>query len=182
MIEIPAFAGLTAKHCRAAWQITQAAFNAAYGLGLTNKLEMSVAVIRPEGNTSPADFNGLTTEQLIGFGLTEDEIAKILYIDWFGRDPNPKYTLLAAKKGLLSARTGMPSGDVITNAPWLLLPGDVKYRGGVYEDGQAVGASGVQSNWDEFYSWTQLSAQQAITREETLVLAADDSQLFVPVR
>lgn len=62
------------------------------------------------------------------------------------------YSHIAHGKAKLALRTRMSTARIITEAPQLLEGGDVKYRGGVYRAGFAVGTSGIQSYWDQMIS------------------------------
>lgn len=62
---------------------------------------------------------------------------------------NDKYDRFALAKARLAAREKMDTSVIVNDHPSLLQPGDIKFPGGVYSDGIAVGASGVQGYFDE---------------------------------
>ena len=182
------FAGLSEEHCRTAWGITRAAFEAAHGLGILNKHAGTVVVLRPDGvdvadiQPSQCVMNMLgPVWDLYGaeLGLGELEITEVaksvLFIDHIGEEADPKYTGIALKKALLAQRAEMPTGDVHHTAPWLMQPGDILFQGGVTENGLTVGFSGVQSPWDECFSWTMISTVQAELRMEMAEARAGDN-------
>jgi hypothetical protein len=172
------FAGLTAKHCEAAWGIVRESFTKAHQVGFLNRLAGVVVVLWPEGVDGPP----WTPANCWGFrDLTGEEITKILFVGQVDEAAplDLRYAHFAAKKALLAARTGIPSGNVRTIAPWLMMPGDIKWRGGVVENGLAVGFSGVQEVYDEAVAWTMVSWLQAMLRDEMKRLMAGDES-FVP--
>src|SRR5688572_14156464 len=62
----------------------------------------------------------------------------------FGNSAEGKrYQDIARGKALLANREKMPTRKILQEAPSLLRTGDVRYAGGVYEPGVAVGASGL---------------------------------------
>lgn len=59
---------------------------------------------------------------------------------------------IAAGKARLALRERMDTRRIVRECPHLLRPGDVARAGGVYLDGLAVGASGVDPYWDEMFA------------------------------
>ena len=181
MFEPKPFAGLTDAHCRKTWNVVRLSIEAAYYEGLLNKHAGTVVVLRPGGQTGPADevVRALLIRALAWAGnpdnLSLDEIAsRVLFIGYVDDEPDDKYTYFALLKALLADRVGMPSGDVRHQAPWLMMPDDIKHQGSATENGLTVGFSGVQSEYDEAIAWSMISWLQAMTRREVAVLVASD--------
>jgi hypothetical protein len=70
----------------------------------------------------------------------------------------PKYEEIAIGKARLAKRLQMSTRRALQEAAPLLQVGDVRYRGGVYEPGVAIGASGLRAYQDEMFAWMTLNA------------------------
>ena len=189
---MPEFVGLTAEHCRKAWIITCSAFKTAFENQIVSKWDGTVVVFCPAGRTT-------TEHECIGRDLviaaldqyaTEDFAAlnhpdvtnRILFAGCVGEQPNARYTWYALNKALVAERTGMASGDVRMIAPWQMLPGDIKFRGGFVDNGLVIGFSGVQESYDEAIARTMAAWIQGQLREEMDALSAVHDPAFVPAR
>lgn len=192
MLTPDTFAGFTAEHCNIAWKTIVPSFEKAYNGGLLNKLAGTIVVLRPAGQT------GMPTKPNIRLWLAEalmwaeenldcynnpslKELAsRVLFIGCVGDEPEAKYTYFALMKALVAERIGMSSGDIGTVAPWLMQPGDCKFRGAAHENGLTIGFSGVQAVYDEAFAFMMLVLIQAMLREEYAVLMADGDKPMVP--
>lgn len=96
----------------------------------------------------------------------------------FGQDRSTwkhDFEKFATDKGLLVLRTGMTGSTMLRDAPWLLRVGDIRYAGGVTENGLVVACSGQFQHYDEMIAWWILSAIQGLCRHDmTLVESTDD--------
>jgi len=188
---MPEFIGLTAEHCRKAWDITRSAFTTAFENQIVSKWDGTVVVFCPTGRTATererigyelvrAAFDQYATDEFIA--LNHPDVAnRILFAGCVGEKPTARYTWYAINKALVAERTGMPSGDVRTVAPWQMVPGDIKFRGGFVENGLVVGFSGVQESYDEAVARTMASWIQGQVREEMDAFLAVHDPAFVPV-
>lgn len=88
------------------------------------------------------------------------------------------YDLFAEAKARQCAREGMTGRTLLRDAPWLVKPNDTRYVGGVYENGLAIAASGVQDHFDEMISWMVLSAIQGLCRDEVSKINDDEDPDF----
>lgn len=79
------------------------------------------------------------------------------------------YGQIARAKAITSWRTGLPTRDVVQTMPYLLTANedwsDSVYPGSAVLFGIAVGASGVQSWYDEFVSYMVAAACRALCIE-----------------
>lgn len=98
---------------------------------------------------------------------------KMCHIDCFGKntDWNPEwgsgpefFMEVAQKKAELAHRTRKSTGEVVALSPWELQPGDYTYPGGVYQDGIAIGVSGVESFADELIAKILLACIVALAK------------------
>jgi len=153
---MPEFVGLTAEHCRRAWDITRSAFRAAFENRIVSKWDGTVVVFCPGGRTTTEHDrigHDLVTAALDQYATEEfaavnqpDVADRILFAGCVGEQPTARYTWYAINKALVAERTGLPSGDVRTLAPWQMLPGNIKFRGGFVDNGLVVGFAGVQES------------------------------------
>lgn len=71
---------------------------------------------------------------------------------------------IAQKKAELAYRTRKSTGEVVALSPWELQPGDYIYPGGVYQNGIAIGVSGVESFVDELIARILLACIVALAK------------------
>lgn len=85
------------------------------------------------------------------------------------------YDKFARAKAFISWRTGLSSHAVRELRPYLLVPDDVKFGGSTVHEGIVVGASGVESWYDEMFAAWIAAACRAITihRMQTKILPDD---------
>ncbi|KKQ00513.1 MAG: hypothetical protein US77_C0012G0001 [Microgenomates group bacterium GW2011_GWC1_38_14] len=113
--------------------------------------------------------------------VLKPETEEILYETAFGgplSEWKHPYNKIALAKARQCARTGMVGRTLLRDAPWLIEPGDVRYVGGVVENGLVVAASGVQDHFDEMISWMVLSVIQGLCRDEVSKFTSDDPDFF----
>jgi len=179
------FVGLTADICAQAWSITKAAFYNASSQDLLDKQAGTIVVLRPNGNKVSALGCGLVNAAVSEFGtgtlMERGSGLHVLFADHISDVANPRYTWYALQKALLAERTGMPTGTVRETAPWLLNAGDIKWRGGVTENGLTVGFSGVQENFDNAIALTMIDWIQAILRQQFKDFLASDESFVPPI-
>ena len=183
------FVGLTAEHCRKAWIITRSACKAALDGKILNKWDGTVVVLCPPGLATIEHerighelvtdaFDKYATDAFSALDTT-DVANRVLFAGCVGEQPNPRYTWYAINKALVSERTGMASGDVRTVAPWQMLPGNIKFRGGFVENGLVIGFSGVQEFYDESIARTMAAWIQGLLREEMDAFLAVHDPAFI---
>lgn len=100
----------------------------------------------------------------------------VLCEESWGEDPatwQRRYNEIALGKGDVISRTGLVGRTTLNDAPWLFRKGDVRYAGGVIENGLVVVASGLQDYWDEAISWMVVSTIQALCRALVAAIPAD---------
>ncbi len=111
--------------------------------------------------------------KFVSYVIIHDEI---YYVDCFGKntDWNPEwgsgpefFMEVARKKAELAHRTRKSTGEVVALSPWELQPGDYTYPGGAYQDGIAIGVSGVESTADELIAKILLACIVALAKLKT---------------
>ena len=129
---------------------------------------------------------------LVASGVTDDRVnlhvivfqpgrEDILAEASWGEDPSTwtlPYAAIAYGKAKKVQQSGMVLRTLRNDAPWLYESGDVRYVGGVIENGLVVAASGLQDYWDEAISWMVLSAIQGFCRGHVANISADAPAFF----
>ena len=94
-----------------------------------------------------------------------------------------EYNTVAMLKAVVSARTRMDTGEVVTSAAHLLAEGDVIYQGGVNYRGLVVAGSGAQAPVDEAIALmiaSQLSAYCQVRVNDQQAIAAKGGSYLIP--
>jgi len=144
----PMFAGITHEHCVKAWEMVLPGIVRGAEMGLLRDVMGGMVVL------NPADAEG---EPLFTAGLG-DEGEK--YIGW------------ATHKARVAARERTDTSRLRQDFPYLYRAGDIKWPGGLYRGGLALGFSGVQGEYDEMICEWMAAAIRAMTRIEFAGAAA----------
>lgn len=129
--------------------------------GLINKFDGHLVVLdlsRGLFEDSAAWYNYTIERLLTETTLYDDLVGRnVLFERSFG-DPakwGNEYDTIARAKALLAARTEMDTRTVISDFPQLLLPGDIRYAGGIHRQGGfCFGFSGVEPDMDHALAHT----------------------------
>ena len=129
--------------------------------------------LTPEVAEKALDLVGASFEKAVAMGVAkcnclhvilsyDDPIhgLEVLAERSFGCDPNEwehPYDEIATVKVELAAKHQMTTHEIISMYPHLLVEGDVRWRGGVYETNVAAAASGVDGEIDEVFAWEALN-------------------------
>ena len=143
---------LGADKARKAVDMVRPAILAAMESGLMKRKHLHIVIMNP--GTRPGDV--------------EDEEDAILYEESFG-DPKEwgrDYAVIARAKAIESWRTGLPTHALRETMPYMLVASengsDTLYWGSAVLHGMVVGASGVQSWFDEWVSYMVAAACRAL--------------------
>lgn len=134
------FTGLTAEICATAWDAIGPSIRHSHERGLLNGYIGALVIL------DPAAPGGAP-----------------LFMAHLGDDPGdfPEY---AEAKARLAHRTGRDTTSLRMDHPHLYQPGDIKWPGGVFREGLAVGFSGVQGEYDVMICEWFVSAVSAICK------------------
>lgn len=144
----PMFAGVTSDICSQAWEMTLPGIVRGVETGLINGLVGGMVVLDPS-----------------------DPEAEPLFTAGLG-DEGEKFIGWATHKARLAARERLDTSRLRQDYPHLYRPGDIKWPGGLYRDGLALGYSGVQGEYDEMICEWMAAAIRAISRIEFAQAAA----------
>lgn len=136
------FTGISEQLCARAWETIIPAIEKAAKDGTINGFVGSLVIL------NPADPDG-----------------EPLFTGTVG-DRQGHFLEYATAKARLSSRTGYDTTRVRQDVPHLFRAGDIKWPGGVYREGLAVGFSGVQGEYDEMISEWFISTLRAMCRVE----------------
>jgi hypothetical protein len=106
---------------------------------------------------------------------------EILWEESWGDDKSTwtrPYDEIAMAKAKLAQRTGMTIRTLRQDAPWLYEQGDIRFVGGVIENGLVVAASGLPDHWDEAISRMVLSALQGACRHSVSKIDQNSPPFF----
>jgi len=135
------FTGINEAICARAWAMIEPAIDQAVANGIFNGPNGALAVL------NPADPNG-----------------KPLFVASIGEAGNfPEY---AANKARLAHRVQMDTTSLRHDLAHLYRPGDIKWPGGIWRDGLAVGFIGVQGEYDVMIGEWFGAAVKAVCRLE----------------
>ncbi|MFO7244773.1 MAG: hypothetical protein DIU73_007840 [Actinomycetes bacterium] len=134
------FAGVTREICEQAWEMVRPGFERGVELGLLNGMRGGLVIL------DPADPQG---EPLFTAGIG---------------DGAEEFIDNALHKARLSAREQIDTSRLRQDYPHRYRPGDIKWPGGLYRHGLALGFSGVQGEYDEMVCEWVVAAIRAISR------------------
>lgn len=106
---------------------------------------------------------------------------QILYEHSIGNQEGPDwaYGRFARKKAELAWRHRQDTLVTAAHQPHLMAGGDCKWPGGVYFEGLAVAASGVQGFFDEMFARWVAAACVALAKQAMEPILADDSRAML---
>ena len=136
------FAGISKDICAQAWEMVLPGFVRGVELGLLDGMRGGLVILDP----AALDGEPLFTA---GVGEGSDE-----FID------------NALHKARLSAREKIDTSRLRQDYPHRYRAGDIKWPGGLYRHGLALGFSGVQGEYDEMVCEWMVAAVRAISRIE----------------
>lgn len=134
------FTGINQAICQQAWDLIMPAIREAADKDVINGFRGAIAVIDVD---NPA--------------------GKPLFVASVGEDPE-NYPEWAVAKARLAHRVQMDTTSLRHDLAHLYRPGDIKWPGGVWRDGLAVGFSGVEGEYDVMIAEWFISAVKAIAR------------------
>ena len=104
-------------------------------------------------------------------GSGRDPSQAILYEESIGEPAKWErdYAAIARAKTLLSWKCGLSSQEIVERYPYLLQDSDVAYWGSVVRGGLVIGASGVQSYFDQWACGLVADSCQALSIERMKV-------------
>jgi len=134
------FTGLNEAICQQAWDVIQPSIREAAESGFINGFRGALAVVsldKPDG--------------------------KPMFVATLGEEP-ANYPEWAVAKARLAYRTRTDTTSLRNDVAHLYRPGDIKWPGGIWRDGLAVGFSGVEGEYDVMIAEWFVSAVKAICR------------------
>jgi len=136
------FTGINAEICATAWDAMQPSIRYAYEQKIFNGYIGAIVLLNP---------------------ATPD--GEPLFRAHLGDDPFDFYEYAEAK-ARVAQRTGHDTTNMRSDYPHLYQAGDIKWPGGIFREGLAVGFSGVQGEYDVMIGEWFVSAVRAICRIE----------------
>lgn len=136
------FTGINESICKRAWNLIMPSIAEAAEQGVINGYRGAIAVVnidKPDG--------------------------KPMFVATVGDDPE-NFPEWALSKARLAHRTRMDTTSLRHDLAHLYRPGDIKWPGGIWRDGLAVGFSGVEGEYDVMIAEWFVSAVKAICRLE----------------
>lgn len=134
------FTGINEAICKQAWDMIMPSIQHAADAGIINGFRGALAVLDV---SNPA--------------------GKPMFVGVVGDDPE-SYPEYAVSKARLAHRVGLDTTSLRHDLAHLYRMGDIKWPGGIWRDGLAVGFSGVEGEYDVMIAEWFVSAVKAICR------------------
>ena len=167
---------LTPAIARQAIDLTLPMIEAAMEKQVAMRKALHITVFLPASSLLGIDFATSTLIPPVAI-LAEHSIGRELWPAM-----NRDFEKFARSKAMVALRTGLNT-ETVAARPWLFVPGEFLYQGGVNHQGIIVGVSGVQGELDHSFAMavaTQCAALSQLAFKEYLSKATDPHQWFAP--